>query len=182
MTDSPAASAFRFGDLLDHDELRLKLLTGGPETRSRRVAGAHAIEIERPTAWLEPEWIMLTTGARLRRSARAQRELVAELQTAGAAALGFGVEVVFQHVPSALLDEARARAFPLFSVPLETPFRDVVSTINRALLSTDLRTLQRLSSMQLYLMDALGEPDPQQSVVERLSTFLDATVVLYSPH
>src|SRR3954454_2216041 len=89
MTDSPTASAFRFGDLLDHDELRLKLLTGGPETRSRRVAGAHAIEIERPTAWLEPEGIMLTTCARLRRSARAQRELVAELQTAGAAGRSF---------------------------------------------------------------------------------------------
>ena len=43
-----------------------------------------------------------------------------------------------------------------------------------------MRTLQRVSSMQLYLMDALGEEDPQQAVVERLSTFLDATVVLFS--
>jgi purine catabolism regulator len=34
--------------------------------------------------------------------------------------------------------------------------------------------------MQLYLMDALGEADPQQAVVERLSGFLDATVVLLS--
>ena len=40
------------------------------QARDRRVEGAHAIEIERPTAWLEPDWIMLTTGARLRRSAR----------------------------------------------------------------------------------------------------------------
>ena len=43
-----------------------------------------------------------------------------------------------------------------------------------------MRTLQRVSSMQLYLMDALGEADPLQAVVERLSTFLDATVVLFS--
>jgi purine catabolism regulator len=182
MTDQPAASVFRLGDLLDHEELGLRLLTGGPEARRRRVGGAHAIEIERPTAWLEPEWIMLTTGARLRHSARAQRELIAELRTAGAAALGFGVEVVFRRVPPALLEEARTRDFPVLRVPLETPFRDVISTINRALLSTDLRTLQRLSSMQLYLMDALGDADPRQSVVERLATFLDATVLLFSPH
>jgi purine catabolism regulator len=182
MTDQPAASAFRLEDLLDHEELGLKLLTGGPEVRRRRVAGAHAIEIERPTTWLEPEWIMLTTGSRLRRSTTVQRELIAELQTAGAAALGFGVEVVFRRIPPALLDEARKREFPVFSVPLRTPFRDVISTINRALLSSDLRTLQRVSSMQLYLMDALGEEDPRQSVVDRLSSFLDATVLLYSPH
>src|SRR3954451_20809386 len=180
MSDQPAASTFRLGDLLDHDELGLKLLSGGADARGRRVAGAHAIEIERPTTWLEPEWLMLTTGSRLRRSTRAQRGLIAERDAAGTAALGFGLEVVFKTVPAILLDEARERDFPLFTVPLRTPFRDVISTINRALLSSDLRTLQRVSSMQLYLKDALGEEDPLQAVVERLSTFLDATVVLFS--
>jgi PucR family transcriptional regulator, purine catabolism regulatory protein len=180
MSDQAATTAFRLSDLLSHEELGLKLLAGGPEALQRRVAGAHAIEIERPSTWLEPEWIMLTTGARLRRSVRAQRELIAELAGSGAAALGFGVEVVFRTVPSTLVDEAREREFPVFTVPLRTPFRDVISTINRALLSTDLRTLQRISSMQLYLMDALGEDDPQHAVVERLSTFLDATVVLFA--
>jgi purine catabolism regulator len=180
MSHQPTASAFRLGDLLDHEELGLELLTGGPEALGRRVAGAHAIEIERPTTWLEPEWIMLTTGARLRRSTRAQRGLIAELDASRAAALGFGVDVVFKRVPATLLDEARRRAFPVFDVPLRTPFRDVISTITRALVSTDLRTLQRISSMQLYLMDALGEEDSRQAVVERLSAFLDATVLLFS--
>jgi purine catabolism regulator len=180
MSDQAAASfAFRLRDLIGHEELGLKLLTGGPEALDRRVAGAHAIEIERPTTWLEPDWIMLTTGARLRRGAGAQRGLIAELDASKAAALGFGVELVFRTVPPALVDEARGRSFPLFTVPLRTPFRDVISTINRALLSSDLRTLQRVSSMQLYLMDALGEDDPQQAVVERLSAFLDATVLLF---
>jgi purine catabolism regulator len=180
MSDHGPASAFRLRDLLGHEELGLKLLTGGPDALQRRVAGAHAIEIERPTTWLEPGWIMLTTGARLRRSTRAQRGLVAELDASGAAALGFGVELVFRTVPSTLIAEARERDFPVFTVPLQTPFRDVISTINRALVSSDLRTLQRVSSMQLYLMDALGEEDPEQAVLERLSTFLDATVVLFS--
>jgi purine catabolism regulator len=181
MSDQLEASAFRLGDLLAHAGLGLELLTGGRDAPRRRVAGAHAIEIERPTTWLGPEWIMLTTGARLRRKPDAQRGLIAELEASRATALGFGVGLVFKHVPSALLDEAGKRGFPVFVVPLRTPFRDVITTITRALLSTDLRTLQRVSSMQLYLMDALGEDDPRQAIVERLSTFLDATVVLFSP-
>src|SRR5436190_3825967 len=178
--EQPGASAFRLKDLLGHEELGLNLLTGGADALDRHVAGAHVIEIERPSTWLEPDWIMLTTGARLRRSPNAQRELIAELDGAGATALGFGVELVFRTTPPALLDEARARGFPLFSVPLRTAFRDLISTVNRALLSSDLRTLQRVSSMQLYLMEALGEEDPRQAVVERLSTFLDATVLLFA--
>ena len=150
--EQPGASAFRLKDLLGHEELGLNLLTGGADALDRHVAGAHVIEIERPSTWLEPDWIMLTTGARLRRSPNAQRELIAELDGAGATALGFGVELVFRTTPPALLDEARARGFPLFSVPLRTAFRDLISTVNRALLSSDLRTLQRVSSMQLYLM------------------------------
>src|SRR4051794_25858899 len=121
MSDQPAASTFRLGDLLDHDELGLKLLSGGAEARGRRVGGAHAIEIERPTTWLEPEWIMLTTGARLRRSASAQRELVGELETAGAAPPGFGVELVFPGGPRALPDQARAPGVPGGRVPPGTP-------------------------------------------------------------
>ena len=61
------------------------------------------------------------------------------------------------------------------------PFRDVISIVNRALASSDLRALQRLSSMQLYLMDALGEDDPQGAVIERLAAFVDATALLLAP-
>ena len=174
-------SAFTLGDLLAQEDLGLELLAGGDDALRRGVAGAHAIEIERPSTWLEPGWVMLTTGVRLRNSAARQRLLIAELQAADAAALGFGLDLVFKRVPAALLKEARERAFPVFVVPLPVPFRDVISVVNRALASSDLRALQRLSSMQLYLMDALGEDDPQGAVVERLATFVDATVLLFAP-
>jgi PucR-like helix-turn-helix protein/diguanylate cyclase with GGDEF domain/purine catabolism regulatory family protein len=113
--------------------------------------------------------------------ADSQRGLIAELEGAGVAALGFGVEVVYKRVPPAALEEAQARSFPVFSIPLPTPFREVISMVNRALASSDLRALQRLSSMQLYLMDALGENDPQRAVLGCLASFVDATALLLAP-
>jgi purine catabolism regulator len=178
---SPPQSAFTLGDLLAQEHLGLELMAGGDEALGRRLEGAHAIEIDRPSTWLEPGWIMLTTGVRLRNNAAGQRRLIGELQAADAAAVGFGLDIVFKRVPAALLREAQAREFPVFSVPLPTPFREVISIINRALASSDLRALQRLSSMQLYLMDALGEDDPEGAVVERLAAFVDATVLLLAP-
>jgi purine catabolism regulator len=167
------------GELLDGD-LGLELLVGDEAARERRIAGAHSIEIEHPATWLGRDWIMLTTGVRLRHSARAQRELVAELDEIGAAALGFGVELAFKRVPAALLAEARARNLPVFSIPLRTPFRDVVSAVNGALLSAEVRAMQRLSSLQLFLMDALEEEDPRRAVIGRLAEFVGATVTLFA--
>jgi PucR family transcriptional regulator, purine catabolism regulatory protein len=65
--------AFTLGSLLDQEELGLRLLTGEPSCRERLIAGAHAIEIENPVRWLEPQWVMLTTGVRLRHTGAAQR-------------------------------------------------------------------------------------------------------------
>lgn len=173
-------SAFTLGDLLAQEDLGLELMAGGERALAQRVVGAHVIEIEQPATWLERDWIMLTTGVRLRHRAEDQRLLIRELEAAGAAALGFGIELIFKRVPSTLLAEARARSFPVFAVPLRTPFREIVSAVNRALVSSDLRAMQRLSSIQLQLMDALAEPDPQRAVLARLASFLDATALLFA--
>jgi purine catabolism regulator len=165
-------------DLLAHEELALELHTGSEKAASRRVAGAHSIELEQPSSWLGPDWVMLTAGTRLRGSVDAQRALVAELDEAGVSALGFGVELAFKRVPHALLEEADRRGFPVFTVPLRTPFREIVTAINRSLLSSELRSYQRLSSMQIYLVDALRDPEPRGVVVARLAELLDCSVLL----
>jgi purine catabolism regulator len=172
---------YTLGDLLEQEELALEPVVLDARARTRHVAGAHSIEIERPSSWLGPDWVMLTTGVRLRGSATAQRELVAELDEAGVAALGFGLELGFKRVPPAVLEEAEARGFPVFAVPLRTPFREIVGSINRSLLSSDLRAYQRLSSMQLYLLDALRGTDPRTAIAGRLATLLHASVLVLSP-
>jgi purine catabolism regulator len=175
------AEAYTLGDLVAQEELALEPLAWDDDAAVRQVAGAHSIEIEHPSSWLGPGWVMLTTGVLLHDSEAAQRALVAELDEAGVAALGFGLDLGFDAVPPAVLDEAQARGFPVFAVPLRTPFREIVGSINRALLSSDLRAYQRLSSMQLYLLDALRDTEPRAAVVGRLATLLHASVLVLSP-
>jgi purine catabolism regulator len=126
-------------DLLEQPDLGLELLTGGPRASERRVSGAHAIELEHPAAWLAPDWMMLTTGVGLAAGADDRRGLIAELDEAHLAALGFGVGLAFDAVPPELLEEARKRDFPVFEIPLRTPFREVIASVNRALVGGELR-------------------------------------------
>jgi purine catabolism regulator len=176
-----AEPVVRLGDLLGRKELGLELVTGGTDAPGRRVLGAHSIEVERPSRFMAPDWLMLTTGMRLRGHAAAQRELIDELEDAGLAGLGLGVGIIFQRVPRALAEAAAARSFPIVSVPLETPFREIVGVINRALLSGDLRALQRLTSLQRYLTDALRADDPATTMLERLASVTDAIALVFGP-
>ena len=167
------------GDVLDHPGFGLELCTGGPEARDAPVDGAHSIDLRDPVRWLGESWIMLTTGVQLRGSVTAQRRLVAQLAEGRLAALGLGLGIAMRRVPRALLQEAERREFPVFTVPLETPFREIVSLVNRSALSTDLYVLRRLTSMQRYLLDAMHQTLPDQALVERLSTLLGGAEVAY---
>ena len=140
--------------------------------------GAHAVEVDAPARWLGPDWIMLTTGVRLRGNAEAQRALVPQLQAEGVRALGFGIGLGFKRVPPALVEVARARGFPVFAVPYETPFREIIHFVDSSLTSGEEQVFRRLTALQRYLVDALRTPQPERAMVDRLAQFLDASVLL----
>jgi purine catabolism regulator len=168
------------GDLLAQPDLNLTLLTEDPTALDRPVLGAHSIEIAFPSRWVPKDWIMLTTGLRLRGRRDEQRRLIAELDEHGQAALGWGIGLVVQQVPRALLDEANARGFPVFNVPIELPFREIISFVNGARLNDDLYVMRRIMAMQDYLMDALRLDDPEPAIIDRLAAMLEADALLFN--
>lgn len=167
-------------EVLSEEEFGLVLRSGSPAALARPVAGAETVEADRPEELTARDYIMLTTGIRLRRNPELQRQLVALSQARGVAALGFGVGLVFRSIPRALLEEARARDFPVFEVPFEVPFRDIIAFINRSYLSDDFYSLKRTVALQNTLLGAIGETRPEEALVGRLATIVGGAV-LYRP-
>jgi PucR family transcriptional regulator, purine catabolism regulatory protein len=170
------------GDLLEEKSLRLALRTGDASSGNRPVLGAAVIEVESPSRWIAPEWVMLTAGVRLEHSSEdALRALVAECDGARIAALGFGVGPVFDELPAPLLEEGEARGYPIFAVPFDTPFREVVRFVDTAIMGADAPLFRRLSSLQRFVVDALRDPEPERAVLERLARFIDASAAVLGP-
>jgi purine catabolism regulator len=159
-------------EVVSEEEFGLVLRSGSPAALARPVAGAETVEADRPEELTARDYIMLTTGIRLRGKPDLQRRLVAESQARGVAALGFGVGLVFRSIPRALLEEARARDFPVFEVPFEVPFRDIIAFINRSHLSDDFYSLKRTVALQNTLLGAMGETRPEEALVGRLATIV----------
>ncbi|HWK27121.1 MAG TPA: PucR family transcriptional regulator [Solirubrobacter sp.] len=169
----------RLCDLLAHEVLGLELVDPVEmAVLDRTLAGAHPIEVDAPSQWLAPGWVVLTTGVRLRNRPDAQRQLVRELAGAGIAALGFAVGVVYSQTPTALRDEARALGLPVFEVPFETPLREIVAFVHGSLVSKELFMLRRAASMQRFLFDAVADADGECELVGRLASLLDCSAVL----
>jgi purine catabolism regulator len=164
-------------EVVSEEEFGLVLRSGSPAALSRPVAGAETVEADRPEELTAEDYIMLTTGVRLRGNPELQRQLVVESQARGVAALGFGVGLVFRSIPRALLEEARSRDFPVFEVPFEVPFRDIIAFINRSSLSDDFYSLKRSVALQNTLLGAMGETRPEEALVRRLATIVGGAVL-----
>jgi PucR family transcriptional regulator, purine catabolism regulatory protein len=167
----------QLGDVIHDQGLGLELITAPKGWSQRRVAGAHAIEIPDPTAWLEKKWILLTTGMRLR-DAESQRALIANADQRQLAAVGLGIGFTFNTPPKHLVEEAISRDVPLFTIPFKTPFCDIVRSVDRALLSDDYRKLHRRMAIQTTLTAAMVEPEPKKELVQRLATALDGAALI----
>ncbi|HYH49167.1 MAG TPA: helix-turn-helix domain-containing protein [Acidimicrobiia bacterium] len=164
-------------EVVSEEEFGLVLRSGSPAALARPVAGAETVEADRPEELTARDYIMLTAGVRLRGKPELQRQLVVESQARGVAAIGFGVGLVFRSTPRALLDEAQARDFPVFEVPFEVPFRDIIAFINRAYLSDDFSSLKRTVALQNTLLGAMGESRPEEALVSRLATIVGGAVL-----
>ena len=164
-------------EVVSEEEFGLVLRSGSPAALDRAVAGAETVEADRPEELTARDYIMLTTGVRLRGNPELQRQLVVESEARGVAALGFGVGLVFRSIPRALLEEARARDFPVFEVPFEVPFRDIIAFINRSYLSDDFYSLKRTVALQNTLLGAMGESRPEQALVGRLAAIVGGAVL-----
>ncbi|HEV7688073.1 MAG TPA: helix-turn-helix domain-containing protein [Acidimicrobiia bacterium] len=164
-------------EVVSEEEFGLVLRSGSPAALARPVAGAETVEADRPEELTARDHIMFTTGVRLRGNPELQRQLVVESEARGVAALGFGVGLVFRSTPRALLEEARARDFPVFEVPFEVPFRDIIAFVNRSSLSDDLHSLKRTVALQNTLLGAMGESRPEAALVGRLATIVGGAVL-----
>jgi purine catabolism regulator len=142
--------------LLDDPGLGLELIAGraGLATRGP-VRWAHISEIPDPTPWLEGGEILLTTGLGVRDSPDLQRRLVAGLDARGCPGLGFGLGVVMDAVPAALLEEAETRALPLFTVPYELPFIAVTKRVSREVFSEHDQTLRTAVDLHRSVLAAV---------------------------
>jgi purine catabolism regulator len=169
--------------LLADPELGLELIAGGSGvTRRGPIRWAHISEIPDPTPWLSGGEVLLTTGLGVKNDPRLQRALVTGLDRRGCTAIGFGVGVWLDEVPSALAAEADARGFPLFTVPYEVPFIAVTKYVARRVFEAHHAGLRRALDLHRRVLAAVTSGGGLQEVLRvTVSSLGNADAVVFDP-
>jgi len=136
----PLHPTIELGTLIRQYPLGLVLIAGSSEEASEATAElpvlwVHGSDMLDPTPFLTPRTVLLTTGNQFSASLTIEQAnaYVERLQSAGVAALGFGVGIVWERTPPLLIEACEKLRLPLFRVPYETPFIAIVQTAARLL-------------------------------------------------
>ena len=133
---SSHSPTIELGTLLHDYQLGLVLIAGAAEDPgSRPVQWVHVSELGDPTPFLPARTVLLTTGARFTDlpTQRAADEFVERLIEADVTALGVAVGLHWDRVPDRFVSACDRLGLPLFRVPYDTAFIEIVQTAARLL-------------------------------------------------
>ncbi len=164
--------------VLDIPSLAL-VLRAGREAIDTPVRWVAVSELEDPTPYLEGGELLLTTGLRLEDDDWVG--FVDRLRRAGVSALGIGVGLTYDRVPTGLVTAAEEVALPLLEVPEPTPFMAVSRAVSDLLAASEYEAVTRTVEAQRDLTRAALEPEGAAAVLARLSGVLAADLVLLDP-
>ncbi|GLH97557.1 PucR family transcriptional regulator [Phytohabitans aurantiacus] len=140
-------------ELLDQPRLKLALLTGD-QGADRPVNRIYVTDLPDPRRYLAGGEVVLT-GLMWRREPGDSEAFVAACAAGGVTAIGAG-DAVYGSVPPDLVTACRRHGVPLFEVPVEVSFREIVDQVNQSLWAHRASGLASVLGRQRGLMAAMA--------------------------
>jgi purine catabolism regulator len=165
--------------LAHHSALKLTVLAGG-DRLGAQVRWVHTSELDDPGPYLEGGELLLTTGLKLAvGDPKFIRGYVKRLAAAGVVGLGFGVGVVHDEAPPALVEAAGRAGLPLLEVPRATPFIAISKAVSAAVAADQYKAVTAGFEAQRDLTRAALDPDGSTALLARLAAHLSGWAALY---
>ena len=160
----------------------LKALPGTLVDDRTQVTGGATVERPDSADQVESGWVAICEGSGFvgpEVTEPVQRDFVRALSFRSASALVVRLGRVWEQVPEAIADECAHQGLPLLVMPSDSTPAALLRTIHDATGSHDYALLGRALSVQTELIDALTFPDVERELINRLSTRLGVSAILY---
>lgn len=165
-------------EALDRPELRLTLLTGA-DGLERPISRVYVTDLPDPRRYLSGGELVLT-GLMWRRQPADSEAFVAACAAAEVAAIGAG-DAAYGSVPSDLIDACRRHRVPLFEVPIEVSFREIIDEVTPSLWAERASGLATVLGRQRGLVAALAAGARLADLLPAVAADLDVDCRVLSP-
>ncbi|WP_053351537.1 PucR family transcriptional regulator [Leucobacter musarum] len=155
-----------------------RVLTGA-EHLARTVSWVHSSEIPDIARFLRGGELLLTAGLGMGTTEQAQRQFVAEVAAAGAAALVIEESGrMFSRVPAAVVQAGGDNGLPVIALEHEVPFAGVSSAVHSILSDQRVQTLTREREIETTFSDLLLMGADSVAIAQALADIAECDVVL----
>lgn len=178
-----ASTEFTLGDLVAL--VGLQVLPGSQLDPRAPVNGGAGVERPDAVDQLEPRWVAVTEGLGFGGPEITEpvlRDFVRALTHRSTSALVVRLGRVWDRVPAPIVDEASHQGLPILTLPADFTPATLLRTIHDAAGNQAFAIVGRALSVQTDLIDALTYPDVERELVNRLSTRLGVSAILYDHH
>ncbi|MEO6881925.1 MAG: PucR family transcriptional regulator ligand-binding domain-containing protein, partial [Mycobacteriaceae bacterium] len=152
------------------------------------VSRVNVIEVPDILPWVKPNALLLTTGFPLRFAdsgqpfaPRALVDLIEGLARRGAAALGVKAGRYLDELPRAMIDAAEGLDFPLFLIPREVGFDEVMSEVFLHLVDRQAWALDVADRTHRALTTIVLEGGDLPQIADEVAALFEAAVLICSP-
>jgi purine catabolism regulator len=165
--------AITVAELIAEPQLGLTL-TAGAAGLANRITWAHTSDLPRLWEWVTGGELMMTNGLSIPADAEGQVALAEALMDSGASALAIGEKMHAPPLTDEFLEACNKLPLPLINIPYPLPFIAIARSVAESSLLEESRRLRQTARVYDLLRTAGASEDHWQSLVQRLSTELDA--------
>ena len=174
-------ATMRLREALALESLTNTAVVAGHAGLDRELQWVHCVDLPDPRPWVSSGQMLLTTGAAWPSTARAERQLIADLHARGLVAVGIPLGEYLRGFSDDARAEADVLGFPLLEIPHDVAWADVTREVHQALLEQD-NDIGEAVQLFARLTHAASESADLQYLAEVLSSILARGVVVTSVH
>lgn len=118
-------------NLINMPELKIKLLS---ENRGidKKIVWAHTSELENPSEWVQPNYLIMTTGLGIPKIANEQKDYIKRIIDADLSGLMISDNMSAPEDLSTLIAVANEHKFPVLFIDYHTPFIEIARIVHEA--------------------------------------------------
>jgi len=151
-------------------------LIGGEHGLDRRIEWVRVMETPETGRRLRPGDLLLTTAYPIKDDRKAQIELVATVAQAGGAGLVVKPERYIPDIPVEMAQEANRLSLPLFTIPQEVAWPDLMAPLLERIINAEHWRLKRSMDIHRRFTELVVDGKGVNEICRTLSEFLDSAV------
>jgi purine catabolism regulator len=178
-TDAPEMlSAPTVREAMTFGGFKAARLIGGTDGLDRRIEWVRVMETPETGRRLRPGDLLLTTAYPIKDDRKAQIELVATVAQAGGAGLVVKPERYIPDVPAEMAQEADRLSLPLFTIPQEVSWPDLMTPLLERIINAEHWRLKRSMDIHRRFSELVLDGKGVNEICRTLSELLGSAVVV----